>query len=393
MGADWLDALEGVGGRLVPAARLFVDSQRPPLPGAGARGVRWLATQLEDFVDRDTGDGEDDRFVEGAGSLLGLLLIQHLGGRARERDGCHRVQLGRFGWFDPFDAIQEALDAEAPRDCLSRHLFIAEREAADEGPVSRVVRAFAAALEDERPDLGIASHFELTVDLDNGASVDLSRLARVARAEDTEATQEAARRIISMLPGAHAREATPWQEAGTRLLPRLVSQRFLDSLPGEQPLYADQVGHDVHLALQLRYGERARYLRATEVDAWSLEQGRARQRAIENLASKSRKLRLERVCDGVLRVRQGDGLDGTRLLLPDLAARLARFAEAQWFAAAPHRDALLLGYGAGVEELTKRAEDAARRAPHAISPSLFAVTREGPRALPRRQNQSHYRGA
>jgi uncharacterized protein YtpQ (UPF0354 family) len=393
MGADWLDALEGVGGRLVPAARLFVDSRRPPLPGAGAPGVRWLAAQLEDFVDRDTGDDEDDRFVEGAGSLLGLLLIQHLGGRARERDGCHRVQLGRFGWFDPFDAIQEALDAEEPRDCLSRHLSIAEREAADEGPVSLVVRAFATALEDERPDLGIASNFELTVDLDNGASVDLSRLERIARAEDTEATHEAARRIISMLPGAYAREMTLWQEAADRLLPRLVSQRFLDSLPAEQPLYADGVGHDVYLTLQLRYGERARYLRATEVDAWSLEPGRARRRAIENLVSKSRQLRLERVSDGILRVRQGDGLDGTRLLLPDLEARLARFAEAQWFAAAPHRDALLLGYGDAIEQLAKRAEDAAQRAPHAISPSLFAVTREGPRALPRRQNQSHYGGA
>lgn len=383
MAADWLSALESVGGRLVPAARVFVDSERPPLPGAGASGIRWLAAQLEEFVDRETDDREDDRFVEGAGSLLGLLLIQHLGGRARERDGCHRVQLGRFGWFDPFVAIQDALDAEDPRACLSDYLSVAEREAKEQGPVSRVVRTFAETLEYERPDLDIESQFELTVDLNNGASVDLARLERVARDQDDDATTEAARRIISMLPGADTQEATPWHEAASRLLPRLVSQRFLDSLPANQSLYAEGVGNDVHLALQLRYGERARYVRTSEVDAWTLERSAARHHAIENLTSRSRKLRIERVGDGLLRVRQGDGLDGARLLLPNLAARVARIADEAWIAAAPHRDVLLLGYGAAVRELATRAEDALKRAPHPISASLFEVTPHGPRPLPR----------
>jgi len=383
MGGDWLDALESVGGRLVPAARVFVDSERPPPPGAGPSGVRWLAAQLEDFVDRDTDDAEDDRFVEGAGSLLGLLLIQHLGGQAREREGCHRVQLGRFGWFDPFGAIQEALDAEDPRICLSEYLAVAEREANGRGPVSRVVRAFADTLQHERPDIDIESQFELTLDLNNGASVDLARLERVARDQDDDATTEAARRIISMLPGADTQEATPWHQAASRLLPRLVSRQFLDALPGEQALYAECVGGDVHLALQLRYAERARYVRTAEVDGWALERSAARHQAIENLRSRSRKLRLERISDGVMRVRQGDGLDGARLLLPDLAARLARLADETWIAAAPHRDVLLLGYESFVHELAKRAEDAAQRAPHPISASLFAVTQHGPRPLPR----------
>jgi uncharacterized protein YtpQ (UPF0354 family) len=383
MGANWLDALEGVGGRLVPAARFFVDSERPPLPGAGAPGVRWLATKLEDFVDRDTDDAEDDRFVEGAGALLGLLLIQHLGGRTHEREGSHRVQLGRFGWFDPFGAIQEALDAEDPRACLSDYLSVAEREAAERGPVSRVVRAFAEALAEERPDLGIESHFELTVDLDNGATVDLARLERVARDEDDHATSEAARRIISMLPGANAHEATPWHEAAPRLLPRLVSRAFLDALPDEQSIFAAPIGADLFLALQLRYGARARYVRGAEVDSWALERSAAERQAIENLASKSRKLRLERVSESVLRVRQGDGLDAARLLLPDLATRLSQLAEATWIAAAPHRDVLLLSHRQSTNELAARAEDAVRRAPHPISATLFALTPHGPRPLPR----------
>jgi uncharacterized protein YtpQ (UPF0354 family) len=383
MGTDWLNTLQEVGGRLVPAARVFVDSQRLPLPGAGAPGVRWLAAQLEDFADRDTEGDDDDRFVEGAGALLGLLLIEHLGGCTRERDGSHRVQLGRFGWFDPFGAIQEVLDAEDPRACLSEYLSVAEREAAEDGPVSRVVRVFADALGRERPDLDIESQFELMIDLNNGASVDLARLERVARDQDDDAATEAARRIISMLPGAQAQEATPWNEAATRLLPRLVSEKFLASLPGEQALYVDPIGHDLHLALQLRYGTRARYVRQTEVDSWALERAAARHQAIENLTSKSRSLRLERVTEGIVRIRQGDGLDGARLLLPDLAARLAQLEAGAWVAAAPHRDVLLLACGRAVEELSKRAEDAVQRAPHPVSASLFAITPRGPRPLQR----------
>jgi uncharacterized protein YtpQ (UPF0354 family) len=375
--------MEDVGGRLVPAARAFVDSQRPPLPGTGATGIRWLAAQLEDFVDRETDGVDDDRFVEGAGAVLGLLLIDHLGGRTRERDGCHRVQLGRFGWFDPFVTIQEALDAEDPRGCLSEYLSVAEREAAENGPVSRVVRVFADALNRERPDLDIESQFELTLDLNNGASVDLARLERVARDQDDDAATEAARRIISMLPGANVQEDTPWNEAASRLLPRLVSTNFLESLPSEQALYTDEVGDGVHLALQLRYGTRARYVRRAEVDGWPPERAATRQQALENLAAKSSSLRLQRVSPEVLRIRQGDGLDGARLLLPDLAGRLAQLEAGLWVAAAPHRDVLLLARGEAVEALHKRAEDGVRRAPHPVSAAIFAITPQGPRPLRR----------
>jgi len=381
VGADWLNALEDVGGRLVPAARDFLLSQLPPLPEKGAPGVRWLADLLEDFVDRDSDGAEDDRFVEGAGAFLGLLLIDHLGGSTHERDGCHRVQLGRFGWFDPFGAIQEALDADDPRKCLSEYLSVAEREARADGPVSRVVRIFVDELNRARPDLAVESQFELTVDLDNGASVDLARLERVARDQEDDAATEAARRIISMLPGAAAREATPWNEAAPRLLPRLVSQKFVDSLPPEQDLYLQAIGHDVLLALQLRYGTRARYLRCAEVDEWKRDRKAIRQRSIENLAAKSRALRLESVSDSILRVRQSDGLDGARLLLPDLAGRLERLGPGGWLAAAPHRDVLLLAREPALSELSKRAQDAAQRAPHPVSASLFAVTPDGPRPL------------
>jgi len=378
VGADWLTALKEIGGPFVPAALDFMHSLRCEPPGSGAAGVRWLADQIERHLDRDDDWVDDDRFIEGAGALLGLLLIEHLGGRTAERDGVHRIQIGRFGWFDPFEVIQNALDAEEPRRCLSEYLSAAEREATGRGTISRVVRLFADVLRDERPDLAIESQFELGVELSNGASVDLARLERVARDQDDAATAAAARRIISMLPGASELKATSWSEAGSRILPRLISESFLRSLPGDQSLYAEALCADVYLTLQLRYEARARYVPRVEVDSWPVEQGDARRRAIANLAERSRKLRLEPVEEGILRVRQGDGLDAARLLLPDLAARLSKIdASTTWLAAAPHRDVLLLGRDFAIEQLARLAEDASRRAPHPISAALFAISSQG----------------
>ncbi len=384
MGTNWLDSLEEIGGPLVPAARVFLDSERPGPTAAGAEGVRWLATKLEDFTDRDTDSAEDDRFVEGAGALLGLLLIDHLGGRPQQRDGRHRVQLGRFGWFDPFGAIQDVLDAEDPRASFAESLRIAEREADDCGPVSRVIRIFAEELQRERPDLEIRSHFELCVDLDNGATIELGRLERIASEGDgTNAAEAAARRIISMLPDAGAPEAIPWSEAASRLVPRLVSKSFLKSLGAKQPLHAEPLALDVYVTFQLRYGTRARYVTATEVDEWRAERADVRQRAVDNLAVLSRSLRLEPATEHVLRVRQGDGLDGARLLLPSLAVRLSRLPNKPRVAACPHRDVLLVAHEEAIVELAKHAEDAFRRAPHPISACLFELTPDG--ALPLRR--------
>ena len=81
--------------------------------------------------------------------------------------------------------------------------------------------------------------------------------------------------------------------------------------------------------------------------------------------------------NGLLRVRQGDGLDAARLMLPDLGLRLHRLAAGRWVAAAPHRDVLLLAPFNYAPLLAEHAGDAAERAPHPISDALFSVTATG----------------
>ncbi|MDH3845906.1 MAG: hypothetical protein OES69_18345, partial [Myxococcales bacterium] len=75
---SWVAAMEEIGGRLVPAALGFAEVRGSALPAAGPTGVRWLADQIERFLEQGGDPIADDRFVEGAGALLGLLLIEHL---------------------------------------------------------------------------------------------------------------------------------------------------------------------------------------------------------------------------------------------------------------------------------------------------------------------------
>lgn len=367
-----------IGGKLVPAARAFVLSHAQSVPDRGPPSARWLAEQLEQLID-DESVALDERLVEGAGAFLGLLLIEHFGGQAREQSGCHQIQLGQHGWFDPFGAIDEVLDADEPRDCLSRYLAAAQREAEQKGPVSSVVGLFAGALLEQRPDLCIESQFGLTLSLSNGASVDLTRLRQALRDEAPEAGRQAAARIVALLPGSSGPSQTPWEEAAPRLLPRLVSESFISSLPNAQELHHRSMGHDVCMTLQLRYGSRSRYVRKSEVLDWVTNGAQPHERALRNLVDRSRSVRLEPVESGVYRVRQGDGLDGARLMLPDLAARLSTLGQSTWLLVAPHRDALLLApkQKEHIRQLRARAEDAIKRAPHPVSAALFELSSEG----------------
>jgi uncharacterized protein YtpQ (UPF0354 family) len=122
-------------------------------------------------------------------------------------------------------------------------------------------------------------------------------------------------------------------------------------------------------------------VRSAEVESWGIDRDTARRQAIDNLDARSRSLRLERLDEGIFCLRQGDGLDGARLLLSHLCARLARLEQGDWLAAAPHRDALILASGQAIDALAKRAQDAVRRAPHPVSAALFLITPQGPLPL------------
>ncbi|MDX2089592.1 MAG: hypothetical protein SFX73_17185 [Kofleriaceae bacterium] len=370
----WIAALGATCGPLVgPAARL-ADADFP----RGTDGIRRLAHEVEKFAAREEASDDEDRaFVESAGALLGLLLVDHVGdGAYAERDGAHRVRLGARGFFDPFDAIDSALDADRPTAWLARAVAFAEKEAADVGPVSRVVAAFEQRLAMTRDDLEVEARFERRVWLTGGIEVDLTRAVDATHDQRPEAVAQAVEKICALLPGAARAPHTTWLEAAPRIVPRVLGPTF--AAPGvyEAPLLGP-----LRLALVLAFEGRARFVRAREAEDWGEDV--ARGRAIENLAARSSRARFARVehSGGAWVVaRTGDGLDAARLVLPGLHDVLAAELGTPVVVAVPHRDALLACAAAGgvsVTALRDRAEDDARRAPHRISESLFLLSASG----------------
>jgi hypothetical protein len=379
----WLEALAPRAGPLLPNAREAAHT----LGGIerGANGLRQLADHIDRWAEREVDEAADHRFVEGAGALLGLLLLDELGGAGhRSQETLHRVALGRFGFFDPFAAVEAALEADSPRHELARRVSEAEREARGEGAVSRVVSVFATVLESHRPGRSMASQFELTLRLDDGTEVDLSSVARATHDQSATAVRPAVEKLVAMLPGGDLEAGLPWSEASSRILPRLVGPAFLSELSREarDALFCVPFVGDVNLTLILDYRDRARYVRRDELDRWEVTPSDARAHALANLAGRSERARFARVdTDGGAFVvaRSGDGLDAARLLLPGLHEVLAAELASPMLVAIPHRDALIAASGTNADALAARARDDAARAPHTITADLFEVTASGVR--------------
>ena len=358
----------------------------------GAEGMRRLGAAIDAWCEiEEPGEDADRAFVEGAGALLGLLLIAHVGDGAHvERGGKHRVRLGPRGWFDPFAAIEEALDADDPRATLAAHVRRAESEARDQGPTSRVLyaieRELGAASAPGTPR--VAEHFEHYVRLEPEGELDIGRIVAATEDQPDPAVDQAVAKLLAMLVGGSA-GVLSWDEARPRLYPRLVSTTLLDELhrshEGRGTLFASEVAADVRCTLVLHYDDRARYARTDEIERWEGDAGAdaPHRAALENLAARSARARFARVDtpDGPLVVaRTGDGLDAARLILPTLHEVLAPELGSPFVAAIPHRDTLLACARepvALVAALRARTADEAGRAPHRISAALFDVGPEG----------------
>lgn len=387
----WLDALAPRGGPLVAAARVFLEAHAgaPPAPLArGGEGLRCLADALDAWAEQDgePESAEDERFVEGAGALLACLVLDHFpSGAHASRDGAHRVRIGAHGSFDPFRAIDSALEGPSARSVLVEELARAEDEAAGRAGVGRGVAVLERRLRDARPELTIRESFDHHVVLSDGVELDLARVLLATEGQDERAVERAIDKLVSMLPGGAATPGVDLAEARRALLPRLVPPTFMADAPATRDALAMRsvLGGALGVALILGYEGRARYVRRSELAAWSLDAEEALAIALENLASRSARARFARVSTSfgpLVVARTGDGLDGARLLLPTLHDVLAPELGSPFLAAAPHRDAL---FACALEPrelraaLTARVREDAARAPHRISDQLFTLRARG----------------
>ncbi|MCA9580549.1 MAG: DUF1444 family protein [Myxococcales bacterium] len=382
---DWIDDLGHRAGPLADCARTFLDCHGLAPQGAqGATGLGRLARLVEDHCDLEEVTEDDDRqFVEGAGAWLGLVLIDALGGGGyQSRDGIHRIHLGDHGYFDPFGAMQASLDSDGPRRELARHVTRAEAEAGGKGPIARVVRCLSRLLS-THPRFRIVDHFDLTLWLTEDVEIDLRRTVQATADQGDGAVEQAVQKLLSLLPGASGPATLPWTDAAPRLLPRLVNHRFFEQLKdssAEGPgLVRMPVGHDVDCAFLLEFEGRCRFVRESEGLAWAVSLEALRERAHQNLASRSSRARFAAVetNEGPMVIaKSGDGLDAARLLLPSLRETLRPILGDAMIVAVPHRD-VLMATPAHIPALTRaleaRAADDASRAPHRITHHLFTL--------------------
>jgi uncharacterized protein YtpQ (UPF0354 family) len=403
----WLtEALTDKGGALVPAAQAFLRGHlgaRAREFRGGRSGIVFLCEVILHFVSPDeasahSGDHASEeaehRFIEGAGALLGLLLIDHVGDGAHvARGSTHRVRLGPYGFFDPFAAIDRVLDAPSPKQELMRQIGLAEAEGAGTGAIARVVTQLLTQLRRERPDLQLVDHFDLTLKLASSEQsepleIDLRRAVESTRDQDARAVGHVTQRILSMLPGATDTRIA-LDEARERLMPRLVRSEALRDLSasGKSLLAGTPLTADLSVALLLEYEGRARYVREGDLSAWQIPFEQAFEIAWRNLAARSKASRIARedTPHGTLFVaRTGDGRDSARVVLPALPSELRTRIGARVALALPHRDTFLACDADNpqlVALLRARALEDAARAPHRLSDCVFLYDERGLRPL------------
>ncbi|MDH5493942.1 MAG: hypothetical protein OEY14_18470 [Myxococcales bacterium] len=390
---EWAWPLAERAGPFGAAASRFLARFLPQGLPSGPEGLVCLAARIDDFVhDLTASEADEEAFIEGGGALLALLILGHLDGAThRARGEEHRLSLGRRGFFDPFAALEAALEAERPRAELRAWVERAEAEARGEGPIARIAGAFEDVLALRRPELLIVSQFGLELSLGDGLEVDLARLRRSVEGESEDQLLASARKLVDMIPGGDEDSIgmTDWEEARRRLLPRLVPERFVEELRqssgGRSELHAQPIGHGILRTLVLSYEGRSRYLRRDEVLAWGRSEEELEAAWLARLAARSQQARfaaVETPRGAMVVARSGDGLDSSRLLLPGLRGVLEAELEPPFLVAIPHRDALLAVSGqepALVAALRARAREDHARAPHPISPELFELRASGPR--------------
>ncbi len=392
----WIAALEALGPLLQATSRFLereeadVAALRPGLPA-----LRWLARRIDLFAERDASAQEEASFIEGAGALLGAILVAHVGaGRHVARDGMHRIRLGSHGFFDPFRSIETALAASSAAAALVSEVARAEGEAMSALGHGRVLHGFERLLRDLRPSYVIDECFEGHVwvidpsrraasgEEDPAIEIDLTRILALADGENEGAVDKSLESLIAMLPTEDV-PTVPLEDALERLLPRVVGPDF--DLRGA--LFATPLPHGAQLCLALAYPGRARFVRSHELERWGLAPDEAIQRALANLTRRSEHTRAEETEteDGpVISLRTGDGFDSARLVLPKLVDVLGAELGVPFLAAIPHRDALLACSSSApraLEAMKERVADDFAHARHRISDQVFRVGPLGIEAL------------
>lgn len=221
----------------------------------------------------------------------------------------------------------------------------------------------------------------------NGLVAPLENLYRMAMLQPEEMQHSIERWVVELLrasegtPDDHA----PFLEVRERILPVIIpaAMQDADSDLLVQPLVADlQIGYALDSDRTISYITSATQAR------WKVGLDEIHATALENLVARSESLAAHAAQDEDGRVnlilfQTLDGYDASRVLLPNLHARLREHLGSPFIAAVPNRDILLCFRDdpRTLQSITQQVKRDFRSMPHQVTDRLLLVTADGLAAM------------
>ncbi|QQR89360.1 MAG: hypothetical protein IPJ88_14310 [Myxococcales bacterium] len=270
--ASWVGSLKTQCAELIAPAEQFVnlhDALALEQWQTGHAAVRRLYKLMDAWMHGEgaAASQSEELFIQGAGSVLGLLLAEHYGGaHFIKHEGKYRLRFGDFAFCDPYSMVEGVLDADEPQKAFAELLLRAEDEVKGQSTLCRLKHAFLRVLEEERPELAVEFCFEAELRLSDGSTVDLARLLRASEGESDAQLKSAVTRLVRMLPGAQMQSELSVEDAMQRVLPRIVPANFFEQhgVP-RRGLCTRILGVGLHLSFILAFTGRSRFVRQNEL--------------------------------------------------------------------------------------------------------------------------------
>lgn len=319
----------------------------------------------------------EETLIEGAGACLAMFLLCHMPDASHvARQNQHRLRLGVYGYFNPFQAITFALDASSPKSVLIEALSYAERERKGAGPISATITAFKDALLLSHPDWQIKDFFETEVLLTHSSygeiTFDLHPWIKLG--DSGELTSSHFETLWPRLPGtlrrvdfnAMLQSVMPrWVGPDTFRGPESQAIHTLEWLPGKDARL--RVGFVAPMAKHVRW------ITKSDIALWSRDEHfqppQLLTLALHHLVERSNNMTMRRWTEACELFHWGDGFDAARFMLPSVWHMAAKAMGGHCYLSVPHRDALLVSK----HQLALRNETQAlhERAPHRLCTTLF----------------------
>jgi len=243
----------------------------------------------------------------------------------------------------------------------------------------------AGIITDLRPgvEVGFGDGFQLVV---NGRVFDLTNLWRMVQS-DFEHMQEIVRHyceeILDRMAEEEAFGTKAWREVKPRLMPRIHPVSIFDQLPRQLVVHRPWVNNTVVSYVCDNPGSTTT-VHPEQLDQWGVKLHDVEVIADANLgryavAPEFQIVNSERG-GRIITIRERDGYDSARILLPEIRERLARSLGKVFYVGIPARDVCVAfsnGPDAFVEVMSARVKAAFERLPYPICPHLFLVTPDG----------------